>query len=74
MVWPSWLWIGTPLKFFIWLGNRLLTWTGLYYVWTRFRSRRDFWLWFILINLTSMGGLILLLFWLHTRASGHGHA
>lgn len=65
--WPSWLWISSPVKCVIWLGNRLLTWTGIYYVWRRFRSRRRFWCWFILINLASLSTLIGLFFWLHTR-------
>ena len=67
MVWPSWLWIGTPFKLFVWLGNRLLTWTGLYYVWKRFRSRKRFWWWLLLINVVSVGVLIGFFFWLHTR-------
>ncbi len=67
MVWPSWLWIGTRLKFLLWLVNRLLTWTGLLYVWRRFRSHRWFWLWFTVINVVSLAGLGLLFFWLHVR-------
>lgn len=64
MVWPAWLWIGTPLKFSVWLANRFATGTGLLYLWRRLRSRRHFWLWFILINACSISLLVLLLFWL----------
>ena len=69
MAWPSWLWIGTPLKFWLWLVNRLTTWTGLFYLWKRFRARRDFWAWVIAINVVSIGLLGLLFFWLHVRSS-----
>ncbi|GEM_PF-3170525 len=69
IVWPSWLWISTPLKFFLWLGNRIATWTGSLYVWKRMRASRLFWLWIVLINLLSWGALGLLFFWLHTRSS-----
>ena len=68
MIWPSWLWIGTPLKFFLWLLNRFATWTGLFYLWKRFRSRRGFWVWFTLINLASLAGLGMLFFWLQMRS------
>ena len=68
MVWPSWLWIGTPLKFFLWLGNRLATWTGSFFLWKRWRARRRVWLWLILVNLMSFGALGVLFFWLHTRS------
>lgn len=61
MVWPHWLWIGTPLKFSLWLLNRLATWTGLLYVWRRRRSKRLFWVWLILINAVSLGALLLVL-------------
>ena len=64
MLWPSWLWIGTPLKFFLWAANRLATGTGLLYLWKRSQVKRRFWMWMILINLVSLGGLILLFFWL----------
>ena len=69
MPWPAWLWIGTPLKAGLWIGNRLFTWTGLLYFWRRFRSQRFFWLWLILINTASLGSLCLLFFWLHLRSS-----
>ena len=68
MVWPSWLWIGTRLKFSLWLGNRLATWTGLLYLWRRWRARRWFWVWFVLVNLLSIAGLAAVLFWLHRHA------
>ncbi len=71
MVWPAWLWIGTPLKFTLWLLNRFLTWTGVIYVWRRFRSRKHFWAWLVLLNAVSLGGLGLLFFWLHIRLA-HG--
>lgn len=68
MVWPSWLWIGTRLKFFLWLGNRLATWTGVFWLWKRFRSRRTMWLWVMLINVVSFGALCGVFFWLHLRS------
>ena len=64
---PSWLWIGTRLKFSLWVTNRLLTWTGGYYVWKRFRARRDFWVWIIPMNVVSFVALGGLLYWPHLR-------
>lgn len=68
MVWPSWLWVGTPLKVSLWVANRLATWTGLVYLWRRFRSHRWFWMWVVLANFISLGGLVFLFFWLHRLA------
>ena len=68
MVWPSWLWIGTPLKFWVWFVNRLATWTGALWFWKRFRTRRILWLLLILLNVASLSGLCLIFFWLHARA------
>ena len=68
MVWPAWLSLATPMKFSLWLANRIATWTGLFYFWKRFRSQRHFWVWLALINVVSLGGLCLVLFWLHVRA------
>ena len=65
---PAWLWIGTPVKFSLWLANRLATWTGVAYLWRRFRSQRGVWMWLALLNVVSLGGLCLLFFWLHTRS------
>ena len=70
MAFPGWLWIGTPFKFWLWCLNRLATWTGAFYVWKRFRARRAFWMWIVLLNLVSLSGLVLVFFWLHHRASG----
>ena len=64
MAWPAWLSLGTPVKVWLWLGNRFLTWTGLYLLWQRWRARRFFWVWLTLINLVSLGGLLLLCLWL----------
>ena len=69
MIWPSWLWIGTPLKFFLWLSNRVATWTGSLYVWKRLRATRHVWWGLLVLNLVSWGGLCLLFFWLRTRPS-----
>ena len=69
MIWPSWLWIGTPLKVGLWVVNRLATWTGLVYLWKRFRARRLFWVYVLLINTVSLGVLGIVFFWLHARAS-----
>ena len=68
MLWPSWLWIGTPTKVTIWLTNRLATWTGVYYFWRRFRTHRYFWPLLITINLASVSALGLIFYWLHTQA------
>ena len=65
MLWPAWLWIGTPVKFSVWLMNRLATWTGVGYVWKRFRTQRHVWVWLILLNVVSMAGLALALRWLY---------
>ena len=71
IVWPAWLWIGTRLKFGLWLFNRLGTWTGSFFFWKRFRSRRRIWVWLMLINFLSLGALGLLFYWLHLRAVAH---
>lgn len=63
--WPAWLLISTPVKFWLWLTNRLLTWSGLWYLWRRFRRRRRFWLWAALLNALSLGTLSLLFLWVH---------
>ena len=62
MLWPPWLWISTPVKFLIWLFNRVVTWSGQFYLWKRIRSKR--FLWIALINLCSLGILVLIFFWL----------
>lgn len=67
-MWPAWLWIGTPLKFSLWLINRIATWTGVFYLWRRWRSRRHVWWWMIVVNTLSLGALGLLFFWLHLRS------
>ena len=64
---PPWLWISTPLKLFLWLGNRLLTWTGVFLLWRRFRARRSVWVWLTLFNMVSLSMLGGLFFWLHHR-------
>lgn len=69
MIWPAWLWIGTPLKFSVWMTNRVATWTGSFYVWKRARSRRRVWMWLLLLNAVSLGALCLFLFWLHARSA-----
>ena len=69
MLWPPWMWIGTPMKFSLWLANRIATWTGAYYVWKRWRRHRYFWPLLIMINVTSIGALGLFFYWLHMRAS-----
>ena len=69
MPWPAWLWIGTRSKFFLWLGNRLATWTGSFWFWKRFRGKRALWVWLLLINAVSFTLLALLLFCLYRRSS-----
>ena len=69
MLWPSWLWLSSPLKFSLWLTNRLATWTGLFYFWKRFRATRHFWVWITLINALSLVGLGVVFFWLQARSS-----
>ncbi len=66
--------INTPLKLAILVGNRLATWTGLFYLWRRVASRRThgwrtFLLWALGINLVSLSLLAGLLFWFAHR--GH---
>ena len=68
MAWPAWLWIGTRLKFGVWLSNRVATWVGSFYVWTRVNSRRKRWWWLAALNAVSLGALVLVLFWLHRRS------
>ena len=69
MIWPAWLWIGTPLKFSVWMTNRVATWTGSFYVWKRARTKRRVWMWLLLLNAVSLGALCLFLFWLHGRSA-----
>jgi len=64
VLWPAWLWIGTPMKFWLWLVNRGMASTGVFYVWKRKVSRRKFWLAVILINVITLGALAGLFFWL----------
>jgi len=68
VLWPSWLWINTPLRAVLWLCNRLVTWTGLAIFWKRFRASRAFWVWMTLINAGSFGLLVLVFLWLHQHA------
>ena len=68
MPWPAWLWIGTRSTCFLWLSNRLATWTGSFWFWKRFRGTRRLWVWLLLINATSIALLVWLFFWLHHRA------
>lgn len=68
MWWPSWLWIGTPFKFSLWMLNRFLTWTGLLFFWKRFRASRFVWAWIIVINVVSLGALGIVFLWLHHRS------
>ena len=73
MLWPAWLNLGTPLKFSLWLGNRLATWTGMALVWKRQRAKRSFrlWLWLMAGNAVSFIALAGALFWLaHRPARG----
>lgn len=67
---PSWLWVGTPVKFALWVFNRVATATGVLYFWKRLRASRYFWFWLFLINAVSLGFLVLFFFWLHHRHSG----
>ena len=64
MWWPAWLSIGTPLKFWLWLGNRLATGAGVLSFWRRHRARRIVWVWVVLINVVSLAGLGVVFFWL----------
>ena len=73
MVWPAWLGLGTPLKFSLWLTNRLATWTGMALVWKRRRATRGvrLWLWLMAGNAVSFIALAVVLFWLaHRPARG----
>ena len=70
MLWSSWfVWVGrlTPMKFFLWLGNRVTTWLGMFHVWKRFRSRRLIWVWLLLMNAASFGVLVFVFVWLKHR-------
>lgn len=67
--WPAWFWVGGQLKLTLWLMNRVLTTTGLVYVWKWLRRRKYFWLWFLLIQSVSFGLLVLVFYWLHRHAS-----
>ena len=60
-------WLGSPLKAMLWLGNRLATWTGLFFLWKRFRESRFVWVWLFLINAVSIGGLVMLLRWVSSK-------
>jgi hypothetical protein len=62
MVWPTWLWIGTPLKLSVWLVNRAATGTSMVYLWKTRRSRRSFLASALLLQAGSAALLIWLLF------------
>jgi len=75
MPWPEWwAWLGglTPMKLWLWGGNRMVTWTGLFFFWRRFRSRRLAWLWLVLLNSVSVGALVLVFVWLKHRTTTGG--
>jgi hypothetical protein len=61
---PAWLWLTTPLKFGLWLANRLVTWAGLFWLWRRWRQHRSVWLRLALVNAASLGLLGGVFFWL----------
>ena len=65
---PAWFWISSPLKFFLWLFNRMATWTGSFVLWKRRRSTRRFLIGMIVLNMVSIGILGFIFFWLHTHA------
>lgn len=50
--------LGSPLKLFLWLGNRLVTWTGMALLWRQFRHVPDgirrFIVWCVAINAVSI--------------------
>ena len=69
IAWPSWLLLSSPVKLVLWIANRLATWTGVFYLWRRFRAKPHFWVWLVLLNACSFGGLCLVFFWLHARAA-----
>ena len=54
--------LGSPLKLAFWLGNRLVTWTGLLVVWRTLKNRPDrtrrFVRWVLLLNVASLLGLV----------------
>lgn len=56
--WPAWL-AWTPLTGWLWLSNRLVTWTGLFFLWKRWRTRRAAWFWLALLNVLSLSALSL---------------
>ena len=47
-----------------WLGSRLATWLGSFWVWKRWRGRQRLWWGLVLINLASLGSLVFLGAWL----------
>ena len=67
MIWPHWLWIGTPVKFWIWLSSRVTAGLGSFVLWKRHRSGRRLWARILLLNLLSWGALILVFLWLYRR-------
>ncbi len=55
--WSPGLWFSSPLKVWLWLTNRVATYTGGFYLWKRYRTRRGFWVRMILFNLASLSVL-----------------
>jgi len=55
-------WLGSPLKIALWLGNRLVTATGLLVLWRRLKGMPDrpqrFFVWVVGINAVSIGLLV----------------
>lgn len=71
MMGPWAFFLGSPLKVGLWIGNRLVTWTGLLYVWRRVANGpqrwRTFLVWATWINPLSLGVLAGLWYYLLAR-------
>lgn len=56
---------GSPMNLALWVGNRLATWTGLFFVWKKLHGQphRVHWflLWGALVNAVSLAGLLVVL-------------
>lgn len=57
--------VGSPVRLAIWIGNRVATWTGLFFLWRRLNGSPNRWRRFLvvgsLVNLASLVAVVGLL-------------
>ena len=66
--WPAWMLLNTTAKWWAFVTNRTLTWTGFYAARKRLRASKLWWAWLVAINVCSLAVLALLFLWWHHYA------